>query len=94
MNITDLADHLAEQQSLTKAAAKQAVDIDEIGLAGFGKFKVQSRPARTGRNPATGEAIQIAASKKLSFAPAKSVKNALNPPEPKKRSPLKLKSKK
>jgi DNA-binding protein HU-beta len=106
MNIADLVDHLAEQQSVTKAAAKQAVEIvlkaivdaatagDEIGLAGFGKFKVQSKPARTGRNPATGATIQIAASKKLSFTPAKSVKDALNPPESKKKSPLKLKSKK
>ena len=91
MNITELADHLAEQQGLTKASAKQAIETvlaaiteaavngDEISLAGFGKFKVVSRAAREGRNPATGATIKIAASKKLSFTPAKAVKDALNP---------------
>ena len=53
-----------------------------MSIAGFGKFKVAAREARTGRNPATGATIQIAASKKLSFSPAKQVKDALNVPEP------------
>jgi DNA-binding protein HU-beta len=91
MNITDLADHLAEQQGLAKTNAKQAIETvltaivdaavkgDEIALPGFGKFKVASRAAREGRNPATGATIKIAASKKLSFTPAKAVKDALNP---------------
>jgi DNA-binding protein HU-beta len=55
-------------------AAKQG---DEINLTGFGKFKVRNSPARQGRNPGTGETIEIAASRKLGFAPAKQVKDAL-----------------
>ena len=50
---------------------------EEVNLAGFGKFKVKDSPARQGRNPATGEAIEIAASRKLGFTPAKQVKDAL-----------------
>jgi DNA-binding protein HU-beta len=49
-----------------------------VTLAGFGRFRVVDRAERQGRNPITGEAITIAASKKLSFAPAKSVRAALN----------------
>jgi DNA-binding protein HU-beta len=90
MNSAELADHLAAEQGLTKTAAKQAIETvmtaiigaaikgDEIALSGFGKFKVTSRAAREGRNPATGANIMIAASKKLSFTPAKVVKDALN----------------
>ena len=50
---------------------------DEVNLAGFGKFKVKDSPARQGRNPGTGESMEIAASRKLSFSPAKQVKDAL-----------------
>jgi DNA-binding protein HU-beta len=90
MNTIQIADQIASQQGLTKAAAKQAVETvvtaiinaaaqgEEISLSGFGKFKVTSRAEREGRNPATGAAIKIAASKKLSFTPAKAVKDALN----------------
>ena len=55
-----------------------AADGEEISLAGFGKFKVKATPEREGRNPANGEKITIAASKKITFAPAKAVKDALN----------------
>jgi DNA-binding protein HU-beta len=55
-------------------AAKQG---DEVNLAGFGKFKVKDSPARQSRNPATGETIEIAASRKLGFSPARQVKDAL-----------------
>jgi DNA-binding protein HU-beta len=95
MNTSEIADQIATEQGLTKAAAKQAIETvvtaiinaaakgDEISLSGFGKFKVTSRAAREGRNPATGATIKIAASKKLSFTPAKAVKDALNHfPEP------------
>jgi DNA-binding protein HU-beta len=51
---------------------------DEVFSAGFGKFKVKASPEREGRNPASGEKIKIAASKKLSFSPAKAVKDVLN----------------
>ena len=50
---------------------------DKIRLTGLGILQVRSRAARTGRNPATGEAIQIKASKKIAFRPAKELKNAV-----------------
>ncbi len=90
MNTADLADRLtAAESNLTKAQAKSLVDAmlaglrdalvagDEVSLPGFGKFKVQAKPARTGRNPSTGAAIQIAASKKVSFTAAKALKDAV-----------------
>lgn len=90
MNNAELAETLVENHGLTKSDARKAVDDvmaaivaaaakgDEVSLAGFGKFKIKDSPAREGRNPATGETIQIAASKKLTFVPAKAVKEALN----------------
>ena len=90
MNTADLIDQVAAQGGITKAQAKSLVDGvfgairdaaakgDEVSLPGFGKFKVQSKPARTGRNPSTGAAIQIAASKKIVFQAAKVLKDAVN----------------
>jgi DNA-binding protein HU-beta len=90
MNNNDLAEAIAADAGLTKADARQVVDRmltaivdaaskgEEISLSGFGKFKVKDSPAREGRNPSTGEAMQIAASRKLTFAPAKAVKDKLN----------------
>lgn len=90
MNNNDLADSIAAAHGLTKADARKVVDGvfasiadaaargDEIALNGFGKFKVKDVPAREGRNPATGATIQIAASRKLGFTPAKAVKDRLN----------------
>lgn len=90
MNNSDLADRVAADSGLTKADARKVVDGllgaiveaaakgDEISLNGFGKFKVKDTPAREGRNPSTGATIQIAASKKLTFAAAKAVKDKLN----------------
>ena len=90
MNNSDLAEKLAAEAGISKADAKKAVDVvfvaianaaaagEEISLNGFGKFKVKDSPAREGRNPSTGETIQIAASKKLTFAPAKAIKDKLN----------------
>lgn len=60
--------------TIADAAAKG----DEVSLNGFGKFKVKHKPARDGRNPSTGEAIKIAASNKLAFAPAKALRDKLN----------------
>ena len=51
---------------------------EEIALNGFGKFKVKETAAREGRNAATGATIRIGASKKLTFAVAKAVKDKLN----------------
>lgn len=90
MNNAELADSVAASLDLSKADARKAVDAviaaitdaavkgDEVSIAGFGKFKVKATPAREGRNPSTGETIQIKAAKKLTFAPAKAVKDKLN----------------
>lgn len=90
MNNAELADRVAATNNLTKADARKIVDSvfgaiadaaakgDEIALNGFGKFKVKDTPAREGRSPATGETIQIAASKKLTFSVAKAVKDKIN----------------
>lgn len=90
VNTIDLAERVAEAHGLTKTQAKSVVEDvlkgitdaaakgEEISLNGFGKFKVQDKPAREGRNPSTGEKIKIAASKKLVFQPAKALKDAVN----------------
>jgi DNA-binding protein HU-beta len=90
MNSFELVEQIAAANNLTKADAKKVVDSvfsaiaeaaamgDEIALNAFGKFKVKSSPAREGRNPSTGETIQVAASKKLTFSAAKAVKDKLN----------------
>jgi DNA-binding protein HU-beta len=83
MNNTELAETLVANHNLSKADARKVVDdlmaaIVEVSLSGFGKFKIKDSPAREGRNPSNGETIQIAASKKLTFVPAKAVKDALN----------------
>ena len=90
MNTSDIIDAVAADSNLTKAQAKTIVDGvfkavadaaakgEEVSIPGFGKFKVQAKPARTGRNPSTGAAIQIAASKKVAFTPAKQLKDAVN----------------
>ena len=90
MNTTELIDAVAAEHGIAKSDAKKILDGiigaimdsaakgEEVSLNGFGKFKVKDSPARNGRNPATGETISIAASRKLSFAPAKAVKDKLN----------------
>ena len=90
MNNSDLAEKLAAAQGISKADARKYVDAvfavitdaaaegEEVSLSGFGKFKIKESPAREGRNPSTGDTIQIAASKKLTFAVAKAVKDKLN----------------
>lgn len=90
VNTIDLAERVAEAHGLTKTQAKSVVEDvlkgiadaaakgEEISLNGFGKFKVQNKPEREGRNPSTGEKIKIAASKKLVFQPAKALKDAVN----------------
>ncbi|MBP8233447.1 MULTISPECIES: HU family DNA-binding protein [Rhizorhabdus] len=90
MNTADIAGVVAAEQGIDKAAAKRVLDAalkaitdaaqkgEEVSLPGFGKFKVTDRPAREGRNPATGATLTIAASKKISFTAAKALKDALN----------------
>ena len=90
MNKTDLIDVVAEQADISKASAARAIDAftaaivsalqkaDPVTLAGFGTFLVRERAARVGRNPRTGEALTIKASKALAFKPGKALKDALN----------------
>ena len=90
MNNSELAEALSVDHGLTKADARKLVDAlfgviadaaakgDEISLNGFGKFKVKDVAAREGRNPATWETIAIKAAKKLTFTPAKAIKDRLN----------------
>jgi len=90
MNTADIAGVVAADQGLDKAAAKRVIDAtlkaitdaavkgEEVSLPGFGKFKVQDRPAREGRNPATGATINIPASRVPKFSPSKGLKEILN----------------
>ncbi len=90
MNKTQLVEHIAQQADITKAQADAALKGimqsitetlargDEVSLLGFGTFKVTERAARKGRNPKTGEEIQIAASKSPSFKAGKALKDSLN----------------
>jgi DNA-binding protein HU-beta len=90
VNTNDIANLIADAHAVSKTDAKAIVDAvfsavveaatrgEEISIPGFGKFKVKDIGAREGRNPSTGATIQIAASKKLGFAPAKALKDSLN----------------
>ncbi len=90
MNKSELIEAVAESADLSKAAAARAVDAmvdsvtdalregDQVTLVGFGTFTVRERAARTGRNPRTGEAINIPASKVPGFKPGKALKDAIN----------------
>jgi DNA-binding protein HU-beta len=90
MNQQELVSQVAEATGLTKAAADKAVEATlaaiakalteggEARIQGFGTFSVTAREARQGRNPRSGEAITIAASKAAKFAPAQALKDALN----------------
>ena len=91
MNMAELIEHVATTAGLEKPQARKAIEAvtsaiisatkggDMVALAGFGQFKVKDTPARQGRNPATGEAIEIAAARKLTFTPGKAVKDLMNP---------------
>ncbi len=90
MNKSELIDHVSETCNLSKADAGRAVDAviggisgalgrgESVALTGFGTFEVRSRAARTGRNPKTGETLQIAASKAPGFKAGKALKDAVN----------------
>jgi DNA-binding protein HU-beta len=90
MNKGDLIEAVAGQAGLSKADAGRAVDAvvgsitdalqggNQVSLVGFGTFTVKSRAARMGRNPRTGEAIQIKASKVPGFKAGKALKDAVN----------------
>ena len=90
MNKQELAQKVAGDTGLSQNQAKDIVDTvfktiadelaggGEVAVSGFGKFSVSERSAREGRNPATGETIQIAASKAARFSAASGLKTALN----------------
>lgn len=90
MNTTELVERIAAEHGVSKDHTRKIIDSvltaittatragEEVNLAGFGRFKVTDRAARSGRNPATGETIAIPASRKLAFSPAKVVRDALN----------------
>lgn len=90
MNKTELAEAIAAKTGQTKTDSSAAVEAlietvtaelkkgEEVSLAGFGKFTVSNRAAREGRNPSTGEKIQIPASRAASFKALKALKEALN----------------
>ena len=89
MNKSELIDAIAESADISKAAAGRALDGaidaisaalkggDQVTLVGFGTFSVKERAAREGRNPQTGETIQIKASKSPAFKAGKAFKDAV-----------------
>ena len=90
MKLDDLVKSVAEGSDLSTAKARALIDRvfgdigdavargEEVSLPGFGKFSSKAREARAGRNPRTGQAMQIAASTKPVFTPAKAFKDKLS----------------
>jgi DNA-binding protein HU-beta len=90
MNKNDLITSVAQHSGLSKQDATKAIDAvlssiedtlksgGDVGIVGFGTFSVTNRAARTGRNPRTGEPIQIAASKQPKFKAGSPLKDAVN----------------
>lgn len=90
MNKTELVSIMAEKAEITKVDAEKALTAfteavadalkagDKVQLLGFGTFEVAERPAREGRNPRTGETIQIAAAKAPKFKAGKALKDTVN----------------
>ena len=90
MNKTELIAAMAEAADIPKATAARALDgmVDaiitalaggeQVSVIGFGTFSVRERAARTGRNPQTGETIEINASKNPAFKAGKALKDAVN----------------
>ena len=91
MNQSELSAKVAQTADLDAAEAGRVVEVvlaavadalkagEKVSLASLGIFDINDRQARQGRNPATGEAIQIAASKSIKFRPTKSLKEAVSP---------------
>ena len=90
MNKAEFVDAVAEKASLSKTEAADAVEAvldsitdalksgDQVTLVGFGTFLVRKREARQGRNPRTGETMQIAASNVPAFKAGKALKDSVN----------------
>ena len=89
MTKADLVEKIAAKAGLTKTAAEKTLNAfldsvqdslvaeGKITLTGFGTFAVESRQARTGRNPRTGDTIKIPASKVVKFRPGKTLKDTV-----------------
>lgn len=90
MNKSQLVEKISESADISKAAATKALDAfietvgealktgDSVALVGFGTFVIRERASRSGRNPQTGETIEIAASKQPAFKAGKALKDAVN----------------
>ena len=90
MNKNDLIASVASSAGLSKSDSTRAIESlldaitnslkrdEKVSIVGFGNFSISHRKATTGRNPRTGESIQIAASQKVKFLPAKSLKEMFN----------------
>jgi DNA-binding protein HU-beta len=90
MNKSELIDAMSDAASISKAEAGKALEGligaitgslkkgDTVSLVGFGTFSVRDRAARTGRNPRTGEEIEIKASRNPAFKAGKALKDAVN----------------
>lgn len=90
MNKADLVDLIADKADISKASAARALEAalagitdalragDQVALIGFGTFAVKQRAERQGRNPKTGELLNIAASRSPGFKPGKALRDALN----------------
>jgi DNA-binding protein HU-beta len=90
MNKAELIDAVAAKADLSKADSAKAIDAlvqsvtealsrgDQVSLVGFGTFSVKHRAARSGRNPRSGEMMQIAASNQPGFKAGKALKDAVN----------------
>jgi len=90
MNKSDIIEAMAASADISKAKAGQALDGmiaaivkamqdgEAVAIAGFGSFVVRERAARTGRNPKTGDTIEIEASRSPAFKAGKAFKDALN----------------
>jgi DNA-binding protein HU-beta len=90
MTKTEIIEGLSNKLAMGRSEAEKAVNIllddivaalkagDRVNISGFGTFSVSERKPRTGRNPKTGEAIQIAASRSARFKPGKQLKDSLN----------------
>jgi DNA-binding protein HU-beta len=90
MTKTDMIEALSNKLGVSKTDAEKTLNIildditaalkagDRVNISGFGTFAVSSRKPRTGRNPKTGAAIQISASRSAKFKPGKQLKDTLN----------------
>jgi DNA-binding protein HU-beta len=90
MTKADLIEALANKLGINRGDAEKAVNIvlddivnalkqgERVNISGFGTFSVSARQARTGRNPKTGESIEISASRSAKFKPGKQLKDSLN----------------